>query len=342
VAVLLAACAELGYYTQAVGGHLALLGRSRPIEAVVADPSTPRSLADRLRAAERIRGFATEVLSLPDNGSYRDYAQLDRPAVVWAVTAAPELSVEPREWCFPVAGCVSYRGYFSREAAESLAAGLAAEGWDVSVQPAAAYSTLGWFDDPLLSTVIDWPRARLAGLLFHELAHQRLYVRGDTAFNEAFATLVETEGVRRWLAVHGRPGEQKDWERFIGRRSELRHLMLYTRARLRALYAGDAPDPVKRRGKAALLGELRDGYTRLKAGWSGYAGFDGRMAGPLNNASLALAQTYEGWVPALQRLLRQHDGHLDAFYRACERLARLPEAEREARLRDLGSAVAER
>ncbi|MGD8308522.1 MAG: aminopeptidase [Chromatiales bacterium] len=339
---ILAGCAELGYYTQSVGGHLDLLARSRSIEEVLADPSTPSSLALRLRAALGMRRFAVEQLSLPDNGSYRRYARLDRAAVVWAVAAAPELSVEPRQWCFPVAGCVSYRGYFRRDAAESFAAGLAADGWDVAIRPAAAYSTLGWLADPLPSTVIDWPRPRLAGLLFHELAHQRLYVPGDTAFNEAFASVVEAEGVRRWIAAYGEPGERQAWERLRLRQGQLADLMLGMRRRLEALYATDLPLSAKRRRKAALLEGIRDAYARLKASWDGYSGLDAALAGPVNNASLALAQAYDGWVPALQLLLERHGGRPSPFYEACERLARLPQPEREARLRALqASALAE-
>jgi predicted aminopeptidase len=303
------------------------------VEEVAADPATAAPLAGRLRTAARMRRFAVEELALPDNGSYRRYAHLERTAVLWAVAAAPALSVEPRQWCFPVAGCVSYRGYFRPDAAQAFAAGLAAEGWDVVVQPAAAYSTLGWLADPLPSTVIDWPRPRLAGLLFHELAHQRLYVPGDTAFNEAFARVVETAGVRRWLAVHGRPGERQAWERLQARRDRLNRLVLEARRELQTLYGGELPEELKLRRKERLLKGLGEDVAAL--GWAQEA----IPAGAPNNAWLAMVQAYEGWVPALSALLERQGRSLPAFYRACDELAGLGRAEREVRLRALRPAT---
>ena len=211
LALALGGC-SLGYYAQSVGGHLDLLQRARPVEQWVADPDTPVALRERLRLAQRLRAFAVEELKLPDNASYHRFAELDRSAVVWNVVATPELSLTLKTWCFPVMGCVGYRGYFQRAPADALAAELRSQGLEVSVYGVPAYSTLGWTNwlggDPLLSTFIRWPESELARLLFHELAHQVVYVADDTAFNESYATAVERLGLKRWLAGAGaaRPG----------------------------------------------------------------------------------------------------------------------------------------
>ena len=220
VLLALAGCESLSYYSQAIGGQLSLLSRARPIDDWLADPSTPDELRARLELAKRVRAFASNALALPDNASYHSYAALDREYVVWNVYAAAELAVTPKQECFPIAGCVSYRGFFSEQAARKHAEGLRAQGYDVYVAGVAAYSTLGWFDDPLLSTFIRYSDTQLARLVFHELAHQKVYAKNDTVFNESFAVVVEEEGVRRWLDTQGRGAELEAFHASQARRRE--------------------------------------------------------------------------------------------------------------------------
>lgn len=331
---LLQGCSSLGYYSQSIGGHLQLMGQRQPISQLLQDPQTPLPLKQKLQKIGAMRTFATEVLGLPDNDSYRSYAALERDAVVWSVVAAPAYSIQPKQWCFLFVGCVSYRGYFSREQAERYADELQTQGLDVAVQPVPAYSTLGWFDDPLPSTVIQWPEARIAGLIFHELAHQQLYVRNDSAFNEAFASLVEQEGVERWLG--GRDGPTfMQWQESHGRERQLVDLLLTTRDALEVLYRRPLDRALMAQRKAALFQQLRERYTRLKQQWGGYGGFDGWFGRDLNNAHLASIATYEARVPAFRRLLEQAGGDLPTFYAASRALGQLPETVREERMQKL-------
>lgn len=325
-------CATLGYYAQALSGQLEILARARPIEALLDDPELPPQRRERLARALAAREFAIHALGLPDNGSYRRFADLQRPYVAWNVFAAPELSLAPKQWCYAVVGCVAYRGFFARERAERYAAALRAQGYDTYVGGVAAFSTLGYFRDPLLNTILDRPEVEMAGVLFHELAHQRLYVRDDSTFSESFAVAVEIEGLRRWLAHNG------DAEAFAGyletrrRRDEFITLMLEHRTRLEAVYASDSDDATKRAAKQVELAALRRAYAELKQRWGGYDGFDAWVEQDLNNAKLAAVGTYHRHVPAFQALLTRHDGELAAFYRAAEELARLPRAQRDAAL----------
>ena len=336
----LAACGTLGYYGQAVSGHISLMAAREPIEEVLADPETPPAVRERLRVAREARDYAVETLGLPDNGSYTSFVQLDRRAVVYNVFAAPEFSLRPKQWCFPVAGCVVYRGYFSREDAERAAAGYAADGYDTWVGGAAAYSTLGRFEDPVLSSMLYAEDARLAGLLFHELAHQKLYVKGDSAFNEAFATAVEEEGVRRWLTGAGRLQELADWQTRRQRRSAFELLLGRARDRLGALYSQSLPAEEMRAGKAAAFARLRREYEALKASWDGWAGYDRWFEAPLNNARLIPSATYRARLPAFRLLLSQARGDLEAFYATCEALAELSQEARDDEFRRL-MAIAE-
>ena len=331
----LAGCTHAGYYAQSITGHLGLMLRARPVETVVAGPGTAPHLAMRLRAALKIRDFASDALGLPANASYRSYAGLDRPYVVWNVVAAPELSLAPRRWCFPVAGCLSYRGYFSESAAAAFAARLASEGWDVTVAGVRAYSTLGWFDDPLLSSMVELPEHHLAGIVFHELAHQRLYVPGDTEFNESFAVVVERAGVGRWLDAAERSDPGARYRVARERRAAFLALVRDVRRDLEALYASSRPDAEKRVEKARHIERLRTRYAALRAGWRGGPNYDGWFERGVNNAALALASTYDRWVPALEALLARSGGDLGAFYLECEALAKLPPAERRTRLEAL-------
>ncbi|MCL4802103.1 MAG: aminopeptidase [Burkholderiales bacterium] len=328
----LAGCATTEYYAQAIRGHLEVMRRAQPIAARLADPSTPPALRARLERALAIRDFASRELGLPDNGSYRSYAELGRPYVVWNVVAAPELSVEPKQSCFPVAGCVSYRGYYAAADAERHGAELAAQGLDVYIGGVPAYSTLGWFDDPVLDTFIGYPEGELARIIFHELAHQVVYVKDDTMFNESFAVAVERAGVQAWFA-HGAPdADRRDYDALQARKREFIALMLRYRARLQALYAEPIPDAAKRAGKARAFAELAMDYAALKAAWGGYAGFDPFFARKPGNAHLAAIASYTELVPAFERLLAREGGDLVRFYAAVRRLAALPKAERDAAL----------
>lgn len=333
IALLLAgalgACGDLGYYAQCATGHLGILSRCRPIPAILADPETPVALRERLQAVTAIRDFASAALALPDNGSYRSYGDLGRSSAVWNVVAAPEFSLAPRQWCFPVAGCVSYRGYFRVEAAEAFAASLRGEGLDVDLYGVPAYSTLNWFDDPVLNTFLDRPDPQLAGMIFHELSHQVLYVPGDTPFNEAFASTVEAEGVRRWLQERG--GEEGGHEEGMRRQEAVLDLLASLREELALLYAGPLPPEAMRREKELLLEGARARYGALRESWGGYPGYD-RLFEELNNARLASVSAYHRLVPAFRRLLAAQGGDLAAFYRAAREIAALPEAERHARL----------
>jgi predicted aminopeptidase len=330
-AFAVAGCSTLSYYGQAVGGHLDLLRRSQPVADKLASPGTPAELRDRLERAVQVREFASRELALPDNASYRRYADLERPFVVWNVFAAPELELRARDSCFPIVGCVSYRGYYSREAAEAEAASLRAQGFDVFVGGVPAYSTLGWLPDPLLNTFIHYPSAELARLLFHELAHQIVYVPDDTTFNESFAVAVEEEGVGRWLAQHGSAAERERHERFQAMKRDFRALIARYRERLDAVYAQDLPVAEKRAEKARLYAEMKADYEAQKQAWGGFAGYDRFFAEP-NNALLVSIATYNDLVPAFRALLAQEDGDLARFYTAVKTLARLNKPQRTAEL----------
>jgi predicted aminopeptidase len=332
LALLTGGCAAVGYYAQAIRGGAAVLLARRPIERLVEDPTTAPALVEQLRLVREVREFAFAELAMRRTGGFRHYADLERPYAVWNVVAAPELSIEPRLWCFPVAGCVAYRGYFRRPAAERFAARLERDGLDVAVEGAIAYSTLGWFDDPVLNTFVGRPGAQLVGLLVHELAHQVVYLPGDTVFNESFATAVEAEGVRRWLVADGRVAEVEAYRSLQQREQAFVDLVLEHRQRLAVLYASGAPAEEQRRQKAEIFADLRQGYSALRASWGDWEGYDRWFDQALNNAHLASIGAYHGLVPAFERLLEAKGGDLALFYRAVGELARLPAAERTARL----------
>ncbi|MCW5603952.1 MAG: aminopeptidase, partial [Burkholderiales bacterium] len=305
----LGGCTNVGYYLQSVGGQLDLWGRERGIEDVLRDPGTPAALKQKLETVLRIREFASRELGLPDNASYRRYADLERPFVVWNVFTAPEFSMEPEQWCFLFAGCVGYRGYFDRADADRFAAGLRERGYDVFVGGVPAYSTLGWFSDPVLNTFIHYPDHEIARLIFHELAHQVVYVRDDTTFNESFAVAVELEGVQRWLARHGDEKQKRLFDQRSREREAFVGLVGKYRQKLDALYRTRlAPDAMRER-KTAILREMEEEYRRLRADWSGSTHYDRWFAHKPNNAQIASVGIYTQSVPAFQaRLAREaHD-----------------------------------
>ena len=334
-------CSTLGYYAQAVNGHLQLLGSAKPVPQWLADEQSPAALKERLALSQRMRDFAVAELKLPDNASYRRYADLQRGAAVWNVVAAPELSLTLKTWCFPVVGCVGYRGYYDLGMATAFADDLRAQGLETSIYGVPAYSTLGalpgdFFADPLLNTFIQFPDGELARLIFHELAHQVAYAKGDTVFNESFATTVERIGSARWLNERASPEAREDYERFDRRRRDFRALTQAYRDRLDALYRSDASDDTKRVGKAALMAQLRADYATLKANaWGGFSGYDGWFA-RANNASLGVLAAYNELVPAFEHLFEREGRDFQRFYAEVKRLAALPRNERRAALGSSG------
>ncbi|UOD31828.1 aminopeptidase [Massilia violaceinigra] len=336
-ALLLASCSSLNYYRQAAQGQLTLLSDARSIDDWLNDNATDAKLRVRLATARQIRTFAVKELGLPDNNSYKNYAALTRPFVLWNVVAAPELSLKPIQWCFPVAGCVTYRGYYSKEDATEYARVLREEGNDVSVGGVPAYSTLGWFNDPLISTFIHYPDAELARLIFHELSHQVVYVAGDSQFNESFASAVEEAGVERWLSGYGNETMRENYLKISARKKQFLSLLLGCRDALEKAYASKFSVAEKRAAKARLFQKLQDDYQLLKASWGGYAGYDRFFAEPLSNAHLASIATYNDFIPAFRALLAR-EKTFPRFYAAARALAELDRDERHRRLKALAGA----
>jgi len=342
--VLLAGCADTSYLMQSVGGHIKIMHAARPVDQWLADDSTSAELKKRLQLAQSIRRYAVSVLHLPDNASYTRYAQLDRRAVVWNVVAAPAYSLTLKTWCFPVTGCVGYKGYFDEHDAQLQADALRAQGLEATVYGVPAYSTLGWTNwlggDPLLSTFIYYPQGELARMVFHELAHQVLYVKDDTSFNESFATAVERLGGSAWLASQTDANAQSEYAALDARRQAFRALTARTRQQLLAIYtkgldgtAPTSPQQMEAR-KAAAYAEFRQAYARLKQNWGGAASYDAWVAGA-NNAAFGALAAYDDWVGAFEALFRLEHGNWPAFYAAAHKLAALPREERIQRLRQL-------
>lgn len=339
---LTAGCGTIGYYAHSVGGHLDLLRAARPVPDWIADDGAPPALKERLALAQRIRDFAATELKLPDNASYRRYADLKRNAAVWNIVAAPELSLTLKTWCFPVVGCVGYRGYFDRARAEAFAEELRRDkSLEVSVYGVPAYSTLGalpgeFFSDPLLNTFIHFPEGELARLIFHELAHQIAYAGGDTEFNESFATAVERIGGTRWLQERATPQAREDYARYDGRRQDFRALTMQYRDRLDALYKGPLSEDEKRAEKARLMAALRADYETMKAQrWGGFSGYDAWFA-RANNASFGVLAAYNELVPGFERLFEREGRDFVRFYAEVKRLAALPKKERRTALASRG------
>lgn len=329
-ALLLGGCATLDYYGQLARGQFELLRARVPVETLLADPHTAPALRQRLALALQARRFASAELGLPDNRSYRLYADVRRPYVVWNLFATAEFSVEPEQHCFPIAGCVAYRGFFNQGRARGAAALRSLQGQDTYIGGVEAYSTLGWFDDPILNTMLVWSDERLVALIFHELAHQRLYVRDDSAFNESFATFVERQGLRQWRAAQGLPAAAPQG---IRQREQLTGLVLASRARLERLYAGDLPEQRMRAAKRAEFERLRRDYRALRdRQWGGDGRYDAWIEAPLNNAKLLPFGLYDRWVPAFATLFRQAEGDWPAFYRRAAALGRLPDQARSEAL----------
>ena len=330
--VWLGGCANLGYYAQAVDGHSNIRNKIRPIHAVIADPRADPALKRSLATILELREFASRKLKLPDNQSFTTYADLGRRYALWNVSATPELSLHPEKWCFVAIGCVSYRGFFSEAEANRFADDLRKKGYDVSVGGVRTYSTLGWFKDPILNTFLGYSDTELAQLIFHELAHQVVYVRDDSTFNESFATAVELEGIARWMKEHGTEKQRVLFNAAQERKAASAALMVDYRKRLEDLYASGESDDEKRAGKARIFAELREKMSSLVADKTKAANYSRWLEQHLNNAHLATVSTYTHLVPAFRALLAQHEGNMDKFYDAVRALGRLPAAERAALL----------
>ncbi len=344
---LLSGCANLGYYWQSASGHLRMLNAARPVPEWLADDGAPPRLKERLALSQRIRQFASHELQLPDNPSYTRYADLHRSAAVWNVVAAPPLSLTLHTFCFPVAGCVGYRGYFEEQAAQVEATQLRGQGYEASVYPVPAYSTLGWMNwaggDPLLNTFIGYPEGELARLIFHELAHQVLYVKDDTMFNESFATAVERLGVTRWLAQQAGESARSDYAAYDARRRQFRALTRSTRAQLQAIYDKRAPGAHDTESqlalKAQVMREFRAAYARLRESWSlneTRLRMTDRWVAEANNASFGAQAAYDEFVPAFEALFEREGRDWARFYAAARQLAQLPKPQRHRQLQEMG------
>ena len=333
--VVLGGCSSVSYYSQLASGQWQLLQAREPVAKVIADPTRPQVLREHLAQSQKARTFASQQLHLPDNQSYRLYADIGRPYVVWNVFATSEFSLLPQTHCFPIAGCVAYRGYYTQGAARGEAALLQLRGMDVSIGGVEAYSTLGWFNDPIMSSMMRWGDERLATVIFHELAHQRFYVKDDTEFNESFATFVEQEGTRQWRAARGLAPAS---ESTLKQRDQFIQLILDTRSRLERLYAQPLAAVAMRQAKAAEFERLRREYRQMRdSQWGGDPRYDAWVNQPMNNARLLPFGLYDQWVPAFAALFRREGGDWLRFYGAVEQLGRLPVEQRKLALRQLVS-----
>jgi len=329
ISITLVSCETVGYYTQATRGQLAIVFGREDIQRLLTEEDLSPELREKFTKVIQIREFAEQELLLPVGENYLSYVDLQREHVVWNVFAAPEFSTDPRNWCYPIAGCVSYRGYFSERAAIRYAEQLQSEGFDVYTGGVDAYSTLGWFEDSLLSTVISRADYQLAGLIFHELAHQLAYVAGDTTFNESFASTVEREGLRRWLQSNGQPETIDIAATDRSRQQQFVSLVIEYRDKLSALYEKEITPAAMRSEKIQLQNRLREEYQELKREWQAYSGYDGWFSRSLNNAQLSTVGSYNDLVPFFNNLLEQSGQDLALFYQEVKRVAELNAVERE-------------
>ncbi|MCH8543399.1 MAG: aminopeptidase [Alcanivorax sp.] len=330
---------QTGYYLHLAKGHTDLMRERVPVGEVLADPQTPAALSERLRRTEDMLVFAETALDLPVGDTYRTYVALERPAVVWNLFAAPAYSLTPRTWCFPVAGCTTYRGFFDLERAAREAEALRAQGYDVYQGGAVAYSTLGWFADPLTTPMLAGNEAQVADLLFHELAHRRFYLKGDTRFNESLATSVGREGARRWLAASGDPALVADMALADTLRQRVLALVAEAREALAILYDSQSDEAVLASGKAAIQAGLRASFEQARADEPALDRYAGWFAGPLNNAQLNTFSDYNQWVGGFDTVLLRCGGHWGCFWQEVERIAALPARERTRLMRQLSGLL---
>ena len=331
-ALTVSACSSFGYYLDLMAGHSELLEQRKPVADILADKETKPKLRKLLKTSQKIRDFASKELHLPENDSYRQYVDLKRPYAVWNVVAAEEFSVKPKKWCFLIVGCLSYRGYYSKEEATAYADELKVQGYDIYVAGAKAYSTLGWFDDPLLNTMMYKSETHRAGIIFHELAHQVVYIDNDSAFNEAFATTVEEEGIRKWLTRNGKNNKYEEYLLDKQRDLQWNQLLQYTRNQLKEIYKLKISDKEKKLAKQQAFSSLQYNYQQLKNSWNGYNAYDKWMNQDLNNAHLLLVATYHDLVPTFKAMLKNENYNLKKFYVAVEQYGQLDKEKRNKQL----------
>lgn len=335
LSIVLVSCETVGYYSQAARGQLTIVFGREDIQRLLERQDLSDELAEKFARVMDIREFAEIELGLPVGDNYSTYVDIQREHVVWNVFAAAEFSVDPVNWCYPIAGCVAYRGYFSEQSALSYATKLEEDGFDVYTGGVDAYSTLGWFEDSLLSTVLNRTDYQLAGLIFHELAHQLVYLPGDTTFNESFATAVEREGVRRWLTKSNETSDIDVAVLDYDRQRQFVDLVTDYRDRFDTLYKLDLEDSVMRSQKLQLQQALREEYGLLKQQWQGYEGYDGWFSRSLNNAQLSTVASYNDLLPFFTAVFDQSNQDLPAFYGEVRRIAELPERERNELITDI-------
>ena len=328
----LASCGTVRFYAQAAKGQAQMLWRARPIPVVIAEPTTKPTLRKRLELVQALRAFAGSELHLPTSSIFTSYADLGRKYAVYVVYAAPEFSAEAKGWWYPVVGTLKYRGFFDEASAKKEADKLKAQGFDVLMSGVEAYSTLGWFNDPVLNTFIGREEGDLAELLFHELTHARLFLPGDTDFNEALATSVAQEGVKRWFTHKHAPDELKAYEQGLGKDNEIIHLLLQTRGELKRLYATEQTPVSMRQAKATTLATLNKRYAEVRTRWNGDSRYDRFFSKPVNNARLCTIAAYHDLVPTFSKKIRDHHGDLEAFFREMEALGPLDSKARLAAL----------
>lgn len=337
VSLLFGGCAELAYYGHAAGGQLEVIGAREPVSEVIANPATDEKVRRQLELIQRARQFAIDELKLPDSDTFRDYADLKRPWVLWNVFATPELSLQAKQWCYPFIGCHGYRVYFAEDYAKTVASELEQAGMDVYIAHSPAYSTKGWFADPIYNPMLRYDDLTLVGILFHELAHERVYIINDSELNESFATIVQNEGIRRWLAQAENSAVYADYQRDQQRDDDFVKMVLEHREALQKLYDSVLPEEDKRAAKKKIFIDLKKNYALLKQTWGGYSGYDNWFEKPLNNARLAPIGTYHNAAPFFKTLLERQHYNLEVFYREVEKIAGLPAEQRVNVLQELNT-----
>ena len=325
-------CSHIAYYSQSVGGQFEIISRAEPIDDVL-NSDSPETLKQQLRLVQRLVRFAEQYYHLNNDGSYLEYADVERPYVLWNVFATPSLSLTPKQWCHPIIGCLSYRGYFAKADALALAQALEADDYDVFVGGVTAYSTLGWFKDPVLNTMLDRGEDYLARVIFHELAHQKLYIPDDTEFNEAFADAVADIALRQWL-LENQQGETSRLALLNQERETMFvELILRYREKLQTLFNSKVNDEIKRREKHALFDAMQDDYLAMRSDWHEGDNYDGWFAQPVNNARIAAVSTYRALVADFLALYERQNSDIDKFFISVEALGKCSKKQRHIKLK---------
>ena len=332
ILLLLSGCSTFSYYNQAISGQSELLEKRVPITDVLTDKKLDINVRRKLQVVQEARVFSVKELGLPDNNSYRDYADLKRPYVMWNVFVTPAFSLKPIEWCYPIVGCIAYRSFFTRTDAQQLKLEMEAKGHDVYLAGIPAYSTLGWFDDPVVNSMMHWEDYDLVGTLFHELAHQKFYIKSDTVFNESLAKTIEQEGLRRWMNYKS---QGKLYQKYLlddKREKAFVKIVLNARSRLERLYNNNQKQVNKLAAKLDVFRLLRQDYRQLREFWGGYDGYDRWMLSGVNNAKIQSIATYYDYVPAFKRILTEQGGDLSLFYKQVKKITMQTEHERKRML----------